>query len=62
MLKRYLIPFSCCIILLIGSEYFLLQEVYAGKRLFILLLCALGMVISILSFLYIWRAYRRFTK
>jgi hypothetical protein len=62
MLKRYLIPFLCCIALLIGSEYFLLQELYAGKRLFVLLLCSFGMVASVAAFLYFWRVYRRFTK
>ena len=62
MFKRYVIPFFCCIILLIGSEYFLLQEVYAEKRLFVLLLCSLGMIASIVAFLFFWKAYRRFTK
>ena len=62
MLKRYLIPFLCCITLLIGSEYFLLQEFYGGKRTFVIVLCSLGMISSIIAFLFFWKAYRRLTK
>lgn len=62
MLKKYLIPFLCCITLLIGSEYFLLQEAYAGKRVPVLLLCSLGMVASVIAFLFFWKSYRRLTK
>jgi hypothetical protein len=62
MLKKYLIPFLCSITLLIGSEYFLLQEVYAGRRPGVLLLCSLGMIASIIAFLFFWKSYRRLTK
>lgn len=62
MLRRYLIPFLACITLMIGSEYFLLQEVYSEKRIPVLLLCSLGVVASVLAFLFIWRSYRRLTK
>lgn len=62
MLRRYLIPFLGCIILMIGSEYFLLLEVYSEKRVPVLLLCSLGVVASVLAFLFFWRSYRRLTK
>lgn len=62
MLRRYLIPFLACITLMIGSEYFLLQEVYSEKRVPVLLLCSLGVVASVIAFLFFWRSYRRLTK
>lgn len=62
MLRKYLIPFLGCIALLIGSEYFLLQEAYAEKRTTVLLLCALGMIASVVAFLYFWKSYRRLSK
>lgn len=62
MLRRYLIPFLACITLMIGSEYFLLQEVYSEKRFPVLLLCSLGVVASVVAFLFFWKSYRRLTK
>ena len=62
MLRRYLIPFLACITLMIGSEYFLLLEVYSEKRIPVLLLCSFGVVASVLAFLFFWKSYRRLTK
>lgn len=62
MLRRYLIPFLACITLMISSEYFLLQEVYTEKRIPVVVLCSLGVIASIVAFLFFWKSYRRLTK
>jgi hypothetical protein len=62
MTKRFTIPFLICIVLLILSEYFLLNEVYSNKRLPILLFCSLGLVVSITLFWFFYKQYRKALK
>jgi hypothetical protein len=47
---------------MIGSEYFLLLEVYSEKRIPVLLICSMGVIASVLAFLFFWKSYRRLTK
>ncbi|RYY99762.1 MAG: hypothetical protein EOO11_03815 [Chitinophagaceae bacterium] len=59
MTKRFLIGFLSGIAGLIASEYFLLVELFSGKRPPVLLcagLCLLG------SILFFWYCYRKFRK
>jgi hypothetical protein len=62
MTKRYTIPFLICIIVLILSEYFLLQEVYSNKRLPILALCSMSLVASIGLFWFFYKQFRKALK
>jgi hypothetical protein len=62
MTKRFTIPFLICIILLIVSEYFLLNEVYSNKRLPILVFCSFGLISSIALFWFFYRQYRKALK
>ncbi|TCJ13341.1 hypothetical protein EPD60_13195 [Flaviaesturariibacter flavus] len=59
MKLRYLIPFLTCILLLIASEYFLLSEVWSGRRLPVILGSS---AILLGSIVYFWRSYRRFRQ
>jgi hypothetical protein len=62
MTKRFTIPFLICIILLIVSEYFLLQEVYSNKRLPILAFSTLGLILSIGLFWFLYKQFRKALK
>lgn len=62
MVKKFLIGFVFSIVLLVSSEYFLLEELYADRRLAVLVCTSLGLIISIVSFCYFYKTYRRLTK
>jgi hypothetical protein len=62
MTKRYTIPFLICIIVLILSEYFLLQEAFSNKRLPILAFCTFGLVSSITVFWFFYKQFRKALK
>ncbi|GAB4092692.1 hypothetical protein [Flaviaesturariibacter terrae] len=59
MHKRFLLLFMACLAILIGSEYFLLTEVYNGRRPLVLFLSGAGLLSSITVF---WITYRRFRR
>jgi hypothetical protein len=59
MNKNFLIPFIGCFAVLIGSEYFLLMEMYNLRRMPVLISASTILVMSILCF---WRYYRKYRK
>ncbi|RYY38367.1 MAG: hypothetical protein EOO08_14705 [Chitinophagaceae bacterium] len=59
MNRRFVILFLTCLAVLIGSEYFLVTEMYNGQRFPVIFGSALGLSGSILVS---WWAYRRFQK
>ena len=55
-MKKFLV-FILFIILLIISEYFLLNELFAGRRIFILLLTLIGTVFCIYAIIKFFKKY-----
>ncbi len=62
MAKKFIISFFLCISILILSEYFFLQEMYGEKRALIILLTAIGVIASVLSFWFFFKQYSRTIK
>ena len=59
MSKKFIIAFLFCILAFIVSEYFLLQEIYADKRLPILVMTITGIIASLIIFLILYKKYRK---
>lgn len=62
MIKGFTIPFVLCVGILIGSEYFLLEEVLSEKRLAIVIPSAVALISSIAVFWLFYKKYRKATK
>ncbi len=62
MAKKFIISFFLCISILILSEYFFLQEMYGEQRAVIILLTAIGVIASVLSFWFFFKKYSRTIK
>ncbi|GAA4319344.1 hypothetical protein [Flaviaesturariibacter amylovorans] len=59
MTTRFLIGFLSCIAGLIGSEYFLLNELFSGKRPPVLAVAAGALLGSVLFLGYCYRKFRK---
>jgi hypothetical protein len=51
-----------CVSLLVVSEYFLLEEAFTNQRVTILLICATGLILSIVGFWIFYKKYRKALK
>jgi hypothetical protein len=59
MSKKFIIAFLFCILAFIVSEYFLLQEIYADKRPPVLIIAITGILVSLITFLILYKKYRK---
>ncbi|HYH15754.1 MAG TPA: hypothetical protein VD794_11065 [Flavisolibacter sp.] len=59
MANKFIIAFLFCILGFIVSEYFLLQEIYADKRLPILAGTIIGIISSLVLFLLLYKKFRK---
>ena len=61
MAKKCIVFFSFSVIILILSEYFLLQEVFGAHRPAVIIASCIGTIFSILSIISFFKQYKRFS-
>jgi hypothetical protein len=62
MPKQINIGFLLSMVLLIVSEYFFLQEIYANKRALVILPSALGILTAAVLFVFYYKKFRKITR